>query len=90
MNILQVTSVRINAGSAEKGRQIFVHEDILKRRNHESPRSLKNLLVTPRSVLLLDAPRHLVVPAQKENRERQKRRILISARIAENWKSESD
>lgn len=89
MDVLLVALVGFDMSTAKESRQIFVNENVLQRRNHQTASSLENLLVAPRRVHLLYAIRKFVVPAKKENRERQKRWILIGARIAENWKQVS-
>lgn len=86
MDVWLVPAIGLNVCSPQKRRQVLVYEDVLQCRDDYSPRSLENVLVAPRRVHLLDAVGQLVVPAKKENREREQRGVLICARIAENWK----
>lgn len=79
-----VAAIGIELRSAEKGWEIFVHEDILQRSDDEASGALKNVFVAPARVLLLHAVRQFVVPAKKENGERQQSRVLVCSRISEN------
>lgn len=84
MYVWLVAAIGIKLRTAEKGGKIFVHEDILKRRDDQTSGALKNVFVAPARVLLLHAVRQFVVPAKKENGERQQSRVLVCSRISEN------
>lgn len=85
VNVLLIAFVGVEMGAAQKRRQIFVNENILKRSDDDATGPLENVFITPRWILLLHLIRQLVVPAEKENCERQQCGILIRARITENW-----
>lgn len=84
MYVWLVAAIGIEPRTTEKGGEIFVHEDILKRGDDQASGALKNVFVAPARVLVLHAVRHFVVPAKKENGERQQSRVLVCSRISEN------
>ena len=83
VNVGLVTVVRPDFG-AQKGRQVFVHDDGLQRGDHPSPGGLENVLVEPIRVLLLDHFGLDVVPPVEHDAERQKGRVLVNSRVAQN------
>jgi hypothetical protein len=70
MHVWLVAAIWLKLRSAEERWQILVHENVLQTRNDQPSGALKDVLVAPRRIHLLDAISQFVVPAEEENGER--------------------
>lgn len=85
MNVWIVAAIRGQLSGAQKSGQILVGNDVLQAGDDNATRALKHILIAPGRMLLFDARGQHIVPAQKENGQREQAGILVGSRVAEHY-----